>query len=280
MIESPVLVAQPRQFLGEHRHALAPGARHLRYIRPPEHAVGPECIVDLSQIGVHLRERIRLARITRRAGCLDRHIGKLRQRQKGRYVGHGRGIFQRGQAASATQVIDRQSKSRVALGNAAEFSQRIRRQDRDGNAVFFSLRPKPVEGTFGQPLARRIAQEPIPQTEHTRLLSPARDACTRVRLIERHRTHDREPAWIIPHRRKSHVGRAWIPTWRMNDGGIDAAFVHQDNGLLRGEVRDLPMRQVAWQAGSPQVNLGVDDLHRKSPIFACRRCRGSHGAMG
>jgi hypothetical protein len=53
----------------------------------------------------------------------------------------------------------------------------------------------------------------------------------------------------------------------MNDGGIDAAFVHQDDGLLRGEVRDLPMRQVAWQAGSPQVNLGVYYLHRKSPIL-------------
>ena len=48
----------------------------------------------------------------------------------------------------------------------------------------------------------------------------------------------------------------------MNDGGIDTSFVHQDDGLLGGEVRHLTMREVAWQSGSPEVNLGVDDLHR------------------
>jgi hypothetical protein len=48
----------------------------------------------------------------------------------------------------------------------------------------------------------------------------------------------------------------------MDDGGIDAAFVHQDNDLLWREVRHLSMREIAWQSGSPKVNLSVDDLHR------------------
>jgi hypothetical protein len=48
----------------------------------------------------------------------------------------------------------------------------------------------------------------------------------------------------------------------MNDSGIDASFVHQDDRLLGGEGRHLAMREVARQAASPEVNLSVDDLHR------------------
>ena len=53
----------------------------------------------------------------------------------------------------------------------------------------------------------------------------------------------------------------------MNDGGVDTAFVHQLDGLLRGEMRHLPMRQVARQAASPEVNLGVDNLHHLPPYI-------------
>src|SRR5262245_51865865 len=53
----------------------------------------------------------------------------------------------------------------------------------------------------------------------------------------------------------------------MNDCGVDAAFVHQGDGLLRGKGRHLSMRQVARQAASPEVDLGVDDLHRGSPFI-------------
>jgi hypothetical protein len=51
----------------------------------------------------------------------------------------------------------------------------------------------------------------------------------------------------------------------MNDRGIDAAFVHQGDGLRGGEGGHLAMRQVARQAASPEVDLGVDDLHRVFP---------------
>ena len=56
----------------------------------------------------------------------------------------------------------------------------------------------------------------------------------------------------------------------MNDGGIDTTLIHQGDCLGWGEVRDLSVRKVAWQSGSPEVNLGVDDLHRvRLPLLLC-----------
>jgi hypothetical protein len=160
--ESFVLLTEPRQFLGEHGHALAPGAGHFRDVRAPEHPVRTKGIVDLSQIGVHRGKRIGLAGIARCSGRFDRHIGELRQGQKGRHVGHGFGILQRGQATSAAQMIDRQAKSGVALGDPAKFRQRIRCHRGDWNASCFSGRPKPLECAIMQPLPREIAEEPLP----------------------------------------------------------------------------------------------------------------------
>ena len=45
--EFEVMSFEPRQFLGEHRHALAPGAGHLRNVRAPEHTARTERIGDL-----------------------------------------------------------------------------------------------------------------------------------------------------------------------------------------------------------------------------------------
>jgi hypothetical protein len=47
----------------------------------------------------------------------------------------------------------------------------------------------------------------------------------------------------------------------MNDGGIHAAFVHQNDGLFGGEVAHLPMRLIARQASRPEMDLRIDDLH-------------------
>src|ERR1041384_5075108 len=55
-----VAALQPRQLLGEHRHALAPRARHARDVGAPEAAVGPERLEDLAQIAVDVRVGVRL----------------------------------------------------------------------------------------------------------------------------------------------------------------------------------------------------------------------------
>ena len=47
----------------------------------------------------------------------------------------------------------------------------------------------------------------------------------------------------------------------MDNRGIHATRVHQRNGFLRREVRDLPVRLVAGQAGAPQMDLCIDDMH-------------------
>lgn len=47
----------------------------------------------------------------------------------------------------------------------------------------------------------------------------------------------------------------------MDDGGVNRGFVHQGDGLFRGKVGYLPVGLVAGQAGSPGVDLGVNDLH-------------------
>jgi FAD/FMN-containing dehydrogenase len=74
--------------------------------------------------------------------------------------------------------------------------------------------------------------------------------------------HDRAPAGIGAHRRDRHGGRAWVPARRMDDRGVDTARIHQADGLLGRECCDLPMRQIARQAAAPDVDLGIDDLHR------------------
>jgi hypothetical protein len=56
----------------------------------------------------------------------------------------------------------------------------------------------------------------------------------------------------------------------MNDGGVHTAFVHQDDGLLGGKGRHLSVREVARQAASPEVDLGVDDLHRFPSVYFCK----------
>ena len=54
----------------------------------------------------------------------------------------------------------------------------------------------------------------------------------------------------------------------MNDGCIHVAFVHQNDGLLRGEVSYLPMRLIARQAAPPEMDLRIDDLHQ--PVLLLR----------
>ena len=114
-------------------------------------------------------------------------------------------------AASAAQVIDRQSQSGVAFGDPAEFRQRIGRQHGDRDAGLFRFRPEPVDRAVVQPLPRRIVQERIAQAEHARLLAPGRDARAGRWLVERQRAHDREPARVVLHRRECHVGRSSGP---------------------------------------------------------------------
>src|SRR5215813_12068731 len=77
-----IMLRQPRQFLREERYALLPRARHARDVRPPEHALGAESIVDLAEVGLNVAKGIGFTGVARRPSSLDRHIGILGQSQE------------------------------------------------------------------------------------------------------------------------------------------------------------------------------------------------------
>src|SRR5213596_2974753 len=60
-----IAALQPRQFFGEHRHALPVRARHAGDVGAPERALRPERLEDLTQIAVDVPEWVGLARIAR-----------------------------------------------------------------------------------------------------------------------------------------------------------------------------------------------------------------------
>src|SRR5262245_30643945 len=76
-----IMLRQPRQLLREERHTLLPGARHARDVRPPEHALGAEGIVDLTEIGLNVTKGVGFTGVTRCSGGLNRYVGILAQRQ-------------------------------------------------------------------------------------------------------------------------------------------------------------------------------------------------------
>ena len=52
----------------------------------------------------------------------------------------------------------------------------------------------------------------------------------------------------------------------MDDRGIHTTLVHQADRLCGYKGRYLPVRKIAGQAGSPEMNLGVNDLHPSYPL--------------
>src|SRR5205823_1315695 len=72
--ECLIRLGQPRHLLGEHRHALPPGARHLRDVGTPEQPLWTEGVVELTHERLHRRKRVRLARVAGRTGRLDGDI--------------------------------------------------------------------------------------------------------------------------------------------------------------------------------------------------------------
>src|SRR5438445_9463649 len=93
---------QPRQLLGEHRHALPIRARHARDVRAPERALGTERFEDLAQIAVDVLVRVRLARVARSAGHIHSDVGALRERQPLLEAGEGRAAGDPAAAAAGT----------------------------------------------------------------------------------------------------------------------------------------------------------------------------------
>src|SRR5215467_11934759 len=69
-----VLGRQPGQLFGEHGDALLPRARHPRDVRPPEHPIRAERVVELADMAVDVAIGIWLGRIAWRSGGLQRDV--------------------------------------------------------------------------------------------------------------------------------------------------------------------------------------------------------------
>src|SRR6266571_9230548 len=132
-----VLRRQPRYVVGEHRDTLPPRARHPRDVGPPEHSLGAEGVVELLDMPVDVAIRIRLARVARRPGRLQRHVTMLRRRYKIRQV--------RPRGVGAPEMIDDQLEPRMTLRDLADDLQETWSEKRDRQSRALGRGPEPVD---------------------------------------------------------------------------------------------------------------------------------------
>src|SRR5262245_47949026 len=109
--ELEVAPREPRQLLGEHRHALAPRARHAGDVGATEHALGAGGVIDAAERVVDVPVGIRRARVARRAGRLDGDVRTLGEREHRRQARPRRVVLGAGGPA---EVIDDQLQLRMA----------------------------------------------------------------------------------------------------------------------------------------------------------------------
>src|SRR5215472_1994342 len=118
-----ILVAalEPRQFLGEHCHALPVRARHAGNVGAPETTLRPERVIDLADVFVDVAVGVGRARVAWRPRELDRDIGMFGECEhfteidKSSIVGPGTS------SPAAAMVVDVELQSRMAFGDPPEF---------------------------------------------------------------------------------------------------------------------------------------------------------------
>src|SRR3989442_6849661 len=252
---------QPRQLLGEQRHALTPRARHPRDVGAPEHPVGAEGIVDLPEVAVDVAERIGLARVARRSRRLDGDVRMLRERE---HVGQGRprrAVLHRGRRSS--EVIDDQPEPRMSLRDLADLREEAGCEQRDGKPGALGRRPQPVDRAVGRPRLLMRLQEGEAQAQHPGPALPAVDQAATLGPIEREISQDREPVGMLAVRLDRLLVGVRIPRGRrMDHCRVDARVVHLLQQLVLREGRHLPVMGIRRLAARPDVDLRIDDLHR------------------
>jgi len=77
-----IAALEPRQFLGEHRHALPPGTRHPGDVGAPEHPLRTERVKAALKVLVKAAERIRVFRVAGLTGRLYRDVRIFGERQQ------------------------------------------------------------------------------------------------------------------------------------------------------------------------------------------------------
>src|SRR5262245_51905403 len=264
----PVTAFQPRQLLGEHRHALPIRARHARDVRAPERAVGPERLEDLPQVAVDALVRIGLARVARRARHLDRDVGELRHRECFLEIGEGRVVDHAGAAAVPPEVIDVELQARMALGDLRQRRHLASGEQPDREPLALARLPEPVERAVGPPglLLRLVEREAEP--EHARPLAPARDDLLAIGALQIEMSEDAELVGMLANRLDGlHVDRLTERARRMDHRAVDTGRRHLGRRVVDRIRWDLAVVR-AHLAVLPEVDLRIDDQHGAPSIEA------------
>jgi len=237
MLEFIWQTLEPRQFLGEHRHALPPRARHPGDVGAPEHPRGAEGVKAAVQMLMKAAERIGVLGVAHLTGRLDRDIRVFGERQQLRLESIG-GLAHAG--ARHAHVIDDQFEARVTRGDLADGRQKHRSSQRHRHPRALGGRPQPVEGSIGEPRLWVPLVGIKAQPDHARPLFPMGDEVAPLGVIEIEPAHDAKAVGIFPHCFLGQLVRIRVPQHRVDQRAVDGTLIHRSDRLLR-RVRLLAM---------------------------------------
>src|SRR6516162_6358367 len=163
---------KPRQFLGEHRHALPIRAWHAGDVGAPKAALRAERVIDLADVFVNVAIGVGFARIARRARELDRDIREFGERQHLAQISKGGIVLPGATPTAAAMVIDVQFQPGVALGDPAELGHMSARHQADWQLLPLAGRPEPTNGAVRPPALLMRLVERKAKSEHARPLPP------------------------------------------------------------------------------------------------------------
>src|SRR5437879_12792558 len=99
------------------------------------------------------------------------------------------------------------------------------------------------------------------EAEHPWPLLPAVDQRAVLRAIEGEVPQYGEPVRVLACRLDRQFVGIGVPPWRMDDGGVDARFVHLLQQIVLGEAGYLSMGRIGRQTAAPDMDLCVNNQH-------------------
>src|SRR5882672_7186920 len=114
----------------------------------------------------------------------------------------------------------------MAFCDLPDDREEIRRGQRDGYPGTLGCRPYPVDGAIRCPGALMRLIEREAQAEHAGPALPAINEPAALWAIEGEVPQDREPIGILARRLGRQLAGIGVPSRWMDDGRVDASFIH------------------------------------------------------
>ena len=175
-----------------------------------------------------------------------------------------------------TEVVDDQLEPSMAFRDRADDLEKTRPEEGNGELRTLGGCPQPVEAPIGEPRLLMRAQEREAKPPHPRPAFHVRDVGAALRLIEGKIAEDGEPIGMGLGGLDGEGVGVGIPSRRMDEGRVHAAFVHLPERVGRGVVGDLAMvGEVRGLVVLPEVDLRVDDEHGAPQAFGFQSLKRS-----